>query len=149
MNFRNRHGCGGPTVSECEGEYNYEPRKNQLTWQLPLVDSSNKTGSMEFSCQGHVNDFFPINVSFYSKRPYADLTVIIGLPFSIQVIGMLMIFMTFPDQWCSTCGRRNISETCRRHRHANGKIRNSMSTFSPPDFDLPIPIDPSSPSPQH
>jgi len=62
-------------VSECEGEYQYEPRKNQLTWQLPLVDSSNKSGAMEFTCQGHVNDFFPINVSFYSKRSYADLSV--------------------------------------------------------------------------
>jgi len=69
------HGCGTPNVSECEGEYEYEPRKNQLTWQLPLVDASNKSGAMEFSCQGQAEDFFPINVSFYSKRPYADLTV--------------------------------------------------------------------------
>ncbi len=30
---------------------------------------------MEFSCQGHTNDFFPINVSFYSKRPYAEILV--------------------------------------------------------------------------
>ena len=69
------HGCGAPNVSECEGEYQYEPRKNQLTWQLPVVDSSNKNGAMEFSCQGHANDFFPINVSFYSKRPYAEILV--------------------------------------------------------------------------
>jgi len=69
------HGCGGPLVAECEGTYEFDSRKNQLTWQLPLVDSSNKTGAMEFSCQGHPGDFFPINVSFYSKRPYADLSI--------------------------------------------------------------------------
>ncbi|XP_046447196.1 coatomer subunit delta-like [Daphnia pulex] len=69
------HGCGAPNVSECEGEYQYEPRKNQLSWQLPVVDSSNKSGAMEFSCQGHANDFFPINVNFYSKRSYAEISV--------------------------------------------------------------------------
>lgn len=69
------HGCGAPNVSECEGEYQYEPRKNQLTWELPVVDSSNKSGALEFSCQGQAEDFFPINVTFYSKRPYADLSV--------------------------------------------------------------------------
>jgi len=69
------HGCGAPNVSECEGEYQYEARKNILTWRLPVVDASNKSGALEFSCQGHTEDFFPINVAFYSKRPYADLSV--------------------------------------------------------------------------
>ena len=83
------HGCGAPNVSECEGEYQYEARKNQLTWQLPVVDSSNKSGAMEFSCQGQAEDFFPINVSFYSKRPYADLSVTQFLSFPLGYVMFL------------------------------------------------------------
>lgn len=69
------HGCGAPTISRYDGEYEHDLRKNQLTWQLPLIDASSKGGSIEFTCQGHANDFFPVNVSFYSKRTFADITV--------------------------------------------------------------------------
>lgn len=66
-------GVGAPVVSECEGEYHYNNRKNILEWNLPLIDSSNKTGSMEFSINGHPDDFFPVTVSFVSKRLYCDI----------------------------------------------------------------------------
>lgn len=81
-------------MSECEGEYQYEPRKNQLSWQLPVVDSSNKSGAMEFSCQGHANDFFPINVNFYSKRSYAEISV------RLQSVFIYSIFLQFSHFRC-------------------------------------------------
>lgn len=68
-------GAGSPVVNECEGEYRYDNRKNILEWRLPVIDSSNKTGSMELSIGGHANDFFPVNVSFVSKRLYCDIEV--------------------------------------------------------------------------
>lgn len=70
-----RSGAGSPVVNECEGEYRYDNRKNILEWRLPVIDSSNKTGSMELTIGGHANDFFPVNVSFVSKRLYCDIEV--------------------------------------------------------------------------
>jgi len=69
------HGVGTPVVSEVDGEYNYEHKRSILDWQLPVIDASNKNGSMEFSIAGHPDDFFPITVSFTSKTPYCKLKV--------------------------------------------------------------------------
>lgn len=68
-------GCT-PVVAECDGHYTHEARKNQLVWSLPLIDASNKSGSLEFSAPQSVpNDFFPLNVSFNSKCSYAKIKV--------------------------------------------------------------------------
>jgi len=68
-------GCN-PTVSDCEGNYSYEPRRNQLVWSLPIVDSVNKTGSLELSApKSNPNDFFPLTVQFTSKNSYAKIKV--------------------------------------------------------------------------
>ncbi|KAH9514885.1 Coatomer subunit delta [Bulinus truncatus] len=66
-------GAGAPVVNECDGEHHYD--KKALHWQLPFIDASNKTGSMEFTIKGHPDDFFPITVSFISKRSYCDIIV--------------------------------------------------------------------------
>ena len=68
------HGSGSPVVAECDGEYTYEKR-GSLLWQLPLIDANNKTGSMEFSCPGTPDDFFPVQVAFFSKKSYSGLQV--------------------------------------------------------------------------
>uniref|UniRef100_A0A0A9X5I5 Coatomer subunit delta n=1 Tax=Lygus hesperus TaxID=30085 RepID=A0A0A9X5I5_LYGHE len=66
-------GCN-PVVTECDGEYKHEGRKNLLQWILPVIDSSNKSGSLEFSAATAIpSDFFPLTVSFLSKNQYADL----------------------------------------------------------------------------
>lgn len=68
-------GCA-PVVSECDGDYVHESRKNLLTWNLALIDSSNRTGALEFTAASSIpSDFFPINISFLCKKPYADLKV--------------------------------------------------------------------------
>ncbi|XP_064595608.1 coatomer subunit delta-like [Liolophura sinensis] len=69
-------GVGAPVVGECEGEYHHNSRKNILEWTHPVIDSSNKSGSMEFSMPGHPDDFFPVSVSFVSKKSYCDLEIL-------------------------------------------------------------------------
>ena len=71
-------GVGAPVVGSCDGDYNHDSRKNFLEWKLPVIgtfltfmtssyaflDSSNSSGSLEFSIAGNPDDFFPVNVSF-------------------------------------------------------------------------------------
>nr|XP_023026547.1 coatomer subunit delta [Leptinotarsa decemlineata] len=68
-------GCS-PVVGECDGTYSHESRRNQLVWNLPVVDFSNKSGSLEFSAPKAIpNDFFPLSVAFTSKSSYASIKV--------------------------------------------------------------------------
>ncbi|XP_031549783.1 coatomer subunit delta-like [Actinia tenebrosa] len=69
------HGVGGPVVGELDGEYHYNHKQSQLEWQVPVIDISNKSGSMEFTIAGHPEDFFPVNVSFFSSKTYCDVKV--------------------------------------------------------------------------
>ncbi|XP_070548695.1 coatomer subunit delta-like isoform X2 [Ptychodera flava] len=68
-------GVGSPVIGEIDGNYHYDSRHNILEWTLPVIDSSNKTGSLEFSIGGHPNDFFPVSVNFLSKKSFCDLQV--------------------------------------------------------------------------
>lgn len=68
-------GAGTLLINELEGEYHHDSRKNILEWCLPVIDAKNKSGSMEFSIPGQPNDFFPINVSFVSKKNYCNIQV--------------------------------------------------------------------------
>ena len=70
-----RSGVGAPVVGDVDGEYNYESKKHVLQWRLPVIDASNKTGSMEFSIPAIPDDFFPINVSFVSTKLYCHVEV--------------------------------------------------------------------------
>lgn len=68
-------GCN-PIVSECEGQYTHEARRNMLVWSLPVVDATTKSGSMEFfALSATPADFFPIHVSFSSKTSYAKIKI--------------------------------------------------------------------------
>lgn len=62
-------------IGELDGEYDYDSKKHVLNWLLPLVDSSNKNGSMEFTVPAIPSDFFPVNVSFYSNKSYCNIEV--------------------------------------------------------------------------
>lgn len=70
-----RSGVGAPVIGDLDGEYKHDSRRNVLEWCLPVIDANNKTGSLEFSIAGQPNDFFPISVSFVSKRNYCDIQV--------------------------------------------------------------------------
>ncbi|XP_026682030.1 coatomer subunit delta-like [Diaphorina citri] len=67
-----------PNVTECDGDYNYDARKNTLTWSLALIDSSNKSGALEFSApSASQSDFFPLQVSFSCNQSYANIKIFI------------------------------------------------------------------------
>jgi hypothetical protein len=68
-----RHGSS-PVVSECDGDYHFDKR-GPLVWQLPVIDAGNKSGSIEFSCGGCPDDFFPVHVTFYAKKTYSGIQV--------------------------------------------------------------------------
>ncbi|XP_045559453.1 coatomer subunit delta [Salmo salar] len=68
-------GVAAPVVGDVDGEYKHDSRRNVLEWSLPVIDAKNKSGSLEFSVTGQPNDFFPVNVSFVSKRNYCDIQV--------------------------------------------------------------------------
>lgn len=69
------HGVGGPVVGEVDGEYHYDHKHSILEWQLPVIDLSNKSGSMEFSIAGSPGDFFPVSVTFSSTKSYCNLKI--------------------------------------------------------------------------
>ncbi len=51
-------------------------KKAVLEWQVAIIDDSNKEGSLEFNIQGNRADaFFPVEVTFTSKRTYAGIEV--------------------------------------------------------------------------
>ena len=70
-----RNGVGAPTIGEMDGDYNYDARKSILEWRMPVIDASNSSGSLEFTISGVPDDFFPVNVSFYSTKTICDFQV--------------------------------------------------------------------------
>lgn len=70
-----RGGVGAPRVTECDGDYSHDSRKNILEWTMPVIDQSNSSGTIEFNISGHEDDFFPISVSFVSKKSFFGIAV--------------------------------------------------------------------------
>jgi len=66
-----------PTVNSIEeGDYRFDGRNGCLLWEIPLVDGSNRSGSMEFvvpACDTEA--FFPIEASFHSNRIFCPVKV--------------------------------------------------------------------------
>ncbi|KAF9152378.1 Coatomer subunit delta [Linnemannia schmuckeri] len=84
-----------PTVGEVDGEYIVDGQQGVLIWQLPSVDTSNASGSLEFNCEGEDTEtFFPVSVQFESERLICDVDVIAvtqvadgsSVPFSKQSV---------------------------------------------------------------
>lgn len=59
-----------------DGHYEVNRQTRTLDWQLPIIDASNKQGSLEFNIAGDdVNAFFPVGVSFVSEKTFCDIDV--------------------------------------------------------------------------
>ncbi|KAF9116124.1 hypothetical protein BGX27_004707 [Mortierella sp. AM989] len=68
-----------PTVGELDGVYIHivDNHQSVLVWQLPSIDSSNPSGSMEFNCQGEDSEsYFPVSVQFESERLICSVNVV-------------------------------------------------------------------------
>ena len=59
-----------------DGDYRFNKGQGVLEWQLPVIDASSKTGSLEFSCGGDdAGQFFPVHVSFSTNASLCDIEV--------------------------------------------------------------------------
>jgi hypothetical protein len=49
-----------------------------LFWNIPLIDSANSAGVMEFNVAygGNPSAFYPITISFNSTTPYTNIDVV-------------------------------------------------------------------------
>lgn len=64
-------------VGNVDGKYTVDHQQGGLVWQLPTIDSSNPSGSMEFNCEGEDADvFFPVTVQFECERLICDVDVL-------------------------------------------------------------------------
>lgn len=70
-------GSQPPVVSTIEeGNHEWDGKSRNLTWRLHIIDSSNKTGSLEFSVpSADPKGFFPVNVGFTCSKTFCDLQV--------------------------------------------------------------------------
>ena len=65
-----------PNIINIDGSYRHNLSAGELVWELSIVDSSNSSGSLEFSIQQKDSDaFFPILAYFSSKKLYCNIDV--------------------------------------------------------------------------
>ncbi|KAI8384449.1 uncharacterized protein BYT42DRAFT_612150 [Radiomyces spectabilis] len=64
-------------VKNVDGNYFIDRQRRVLEWQLPLINSSNKSGLLECSIPADdVTGFFPVMVAFVSERLICDVDVV-------------------------------------------------------------------------
>ncbi|RUP48525.1 hypothetical protein BC936DRAFT_144446 [Jimgerdemannia flammicorona] len=66
-----------PTVGNLDGTYEVDRQRRALDWHLPIIDASNKTGSIEFNAAAvDAGAFFPVSVSFESDKTFCDVEIL-------------------------------------------------------------------------
>eukprot|EP01039_Chlorochromonas_danica_P002567 gene2567-2809_t len=66
-----------PSIVSINGSYRVNSGASELVWELPLVDASNSSGSLEFTIQQKdSNAFFPISAHFSSQQLYCAMDII-------------------------------------------------------------------------
>jgi len=56
-----------PSIESIDGQYTFNANAGLMCWYHDLINSTNSTGSLEFSILGsNVDDFFPVHVEFKS-----------------------------------------------------------------------------------
>lgn len=64
-------------VSQADGSYFVDRARRVLEWQLPVINSSNKSGLLECNIPGDdANAFFPVTVSFISEKLICGVDVL-------------------------------------------------------------------------
>jgi coatomer subunit delta len=59
-----------------QGDYQIDKQRKLLYWNLPLIDSSNSSGVLEFNVStDDAGGFFPIAVNFMSSMTVNDIKV--------------------------------------------------------------------------
>mmetsp|Transcript_23160 Transcript_23160/g.61928 ORF Transcript_23160/g.61928 Transcript_23160/m.61928 type:complete len:514 (-) Transcript_23160:306-1847(-) len=63
-------------ISMDSGNHRHNRSAEELIWEIPLIDSSNKSGTLEFNVAQKDSDaFFPINIGFGSQQLHAGIDV--------------------------------------------------------------------------
>lgn len=66
-----------PEVSNIEGEFKFDSKKQMLSWRIPQITSENQSGSLEFSIpEVDPDSFFPIEVSFDSGSTLSRIGIV-------------------------------------------------------------------------
>jgi len=69
---------GSPVVGEVAGSTEFDSKKGLLYWRIPVIDKSNKSGSLEFTVPNAPKTaFFPISVSFKSNSTFCAIQAVI------------------------------------------------------------------------
>jgi hypothetical protein len=70
-------GHSPPKVGECDGSYTVDASRKCLIWKIPMIDSSNSSGMIEFAVSSEdVDGLFPIRATFSSKSLFCELQVL-------------------------------------------------------------------------
>ncbi|KAI4365000.1 hypothetical protein MLD38_021026 [Melastoma candidum] len=70
-----------PNVRQIDGEWRYDSRNSIFEWSILLIDSSNRSGSMEFVVPpADASAFFPISVQFSATSTFSDVKVVNVIP---------------------------------------------------------------------
>lgn len=64
------------SVASIDGTYKHSSHDQQVVWQIPMIDSSNGSGSFEFSINQKNSEFFPISVKFSSSQLLCQADVV-------------------------------------------------------------------------
>ncbi|KAJ2829567.1 coatomer subunit delta [Coemansia erecta] len=89
-----------PTVSDVDGVYEVDRAHSVLVWQIPTIDASNPSGSLDFSVPGQdAGQFFPVVVSFGCQKPYFDIEVTSITSVDSQPVDFSQTIALIPEQY--------------------------------------------------
>ncbi|KAJ2499207.1 coatomer subunit delta [Coemansia sp. RSA 1972] len=89
-----------PTVSDVDGVYEVDRAHSTLKWQIPTIDASNSSGSLDFSVPGtDAGLFFPVVVSFACEKPYYDIDVSGITGADNEAVDFSQTIALIPDQY--------------------------------------------------
>ena len=65
-----------PKIESIDGDYEVDTAHHTLHWRIPIIDSDNTQGGMEFSIAGDdANAFFPISIRWKSDLAFCGVDV--------------------------------------------------------------------------
>jgi coatomer subunit delta len=65
-----------PTVASHTGEWALNPSNHSLDWSVAMINSDNRSGTLEFTVGGDdASAFFPVKVSFIGQGSLSGLSV--------------------------------------------------------------------------
>ena len=66
-----------PTVGSHSGTWVLNASTHSLDWSIPLINSEDNNGTLEFSIGGDdVSSFFPVSVAFIAQGSLIDISVL-------------------------------------------------------------------------